>query len=106
MNNIKTICVCGAGTMGSGIAQVAAQAGFQTIQFDLNPDMVEKGKQSIQAGLSKMVEKGRMTLADKDAILNRILFTSDIQQCKADIIIEANQSKKKKSKNLDLFSKF
>ncbi len=94
MNNIKTICVCGAGTMGSGIAQVAAQAGFQTIQFDLNPDMVEKGKQSIQAGLSKMVEKGRMTLADKDAILNRILFTSDIQQCKADIIIEAIIEKK------------
>lgn len=94
MNNIKTICVCGAGTMGSGIAQVAAQAGFQTIQFDLNPDMVEKSKQSIQTGLSKMVEKGRMTAADKEAIMNRIFFTSDIQQCKADIIIEAIIEKK------------
>ena len=94
MNHIKTICVCGAGTMGSGIAQVAAQAGFHTIQFDLNPDMVEKSKQSIQTGLSKMVEKGRVTAADKDAILNRILFTSNIQQCKADIIIEAIIEKK------------
>lgn len=94
MNHIKTICVCGAGTMGSGIAQVAAQAGFQTIQFDLNPDMVEKSKQSIETGLTKMVDKGRMTIADKDAIVNRILFTSDIQQCRADLIIEAIIEKK------------
>ncbi|TDO26350.1 3-hydroxyacyl-CoA dehydrogenase family protein [Sediminibacterium goheungense] len=94
MNHIKIICVCGAGTMGSGIAQVAAQAGFQTIQFDLNPDMVEKSKQSIETGLTKMVDKGRMTIADKDAIVNRILFTSDIQQCRADLIIEAIIEKK------------
>lgn len=94
MNHIKTICVCGAGTMGSGIAQVAAQAGFQTIQFDLNPDMVEKSKQSIETGLTKMVDKGRMTITDKDAIVNRILFTSDIQQCRADLIIEAIIEKK------------
>jgi 3-hydroxybutyryl-CoA dehydrogenase len=94
MNNIKTICVCGAGTMGSGIAQVAAQAGFLTIQFDLNPDMVEKSKQSMLAALSKMVEKARITVVDKDAILNRILFTSDIQHCRADLIIEAIIEKK------------
>ena len=44
MYNVNTICVCGAGTMGSGIAQVAAQAGFNTIQFDVNTAMIEKSK--------------------------------------------------------------
>lgn len=89
MTNIKTICVCGAGTMGSGIAQVAAQAGFQTIQFDLNPEMVAKSKESIYAGLTKMAEKGRITAAEQEAIMSRILFTTDVNDCKADMIIEA-----------------
>lgn len=94
MNNIKTICVCGAGTMGSGIAQVAAQAGFQTIQFDLNPEMVAKSKQSINAGLAKLVEKGRLTADEQTGIMNRILFTTDAKECKADMIIEAIIEKK------------
>lgn len=94
MNNIKTICVCGAGTMGSGIAQVAAQAGFRTIQFDLNPEMVEKSRQSISTGLAKLVEKGRLTTAEQEAIMNRLLFTSDVKDCKADMIIEAIIEKK------------
>jgi 3-hydroxybutyryl-CoA dehydrogenase len=100
MNNIKTICVCGAGTMGSGIAQVAAQAGFQTIQFDLNPEMVAKSKQSIHTGLGKMVEKGRLTTAEQDAIMNRILFTTDVNNGKADMIIEAIIEKKEAKINL------
>lgn len=94
MNNIKTICVCGAGTMGSGITQVSAQAGFRTIQFDLNPEMVEKSKQFIRTGLVKLVEKGKLTAAEQENIMNRILFTDDIQDCKADMIIEAIIEKK------------
>jgi 3-hydroxybutyryl-CoA dehydrogenase len=94
MNNIKTICVCGAGTMGSGIAQVVAQAGFRTIQFDLNPEMVVKSKQSISTGLAKLVEKGRITAAEQEAIENRLLFTSEIKDCIADMIIEAIIEKK------------
>lgn len=94
MNNIKTICICGAGTMGSGIAQVAAQAGFLTIQFDLNPEMVAKSRQSISTGLAKLVEKGRLTTAEQEAIMNRLLFTSDVKDCKADMIIEAIIEKK------------
>lgn len=89
MNNIKTICVCGAGTMGSGIAQVSAQAGFQTIQFDLNPEMTEKSKQSINASLSKLVEKNRLTTAEQGAIMDRILFTTEVKDCRADMVIEA-----------------
>jgi len=94
MNQVRTICVCGAGTMGSGIAQVAAQAGFQTIQFDLNPEMVAKSQQSIHTGLSKLVEKGRLTADEQEAILQRLLFTTDIKDCKADMIIEAIIEKK------------
>lgn len=94
MKEIKTICVCGAGTMGSGIAQVAAQAGFNTIQFDLNEAVVEKSRQSIMASLSKLVDKGRLNAEEKAAILNRLLFTSSIEACKADLIIEAIIEKK------------
>lgn len=100
MTNIKTICVCGAGTMGSGIAQVAAQAGFQTIQFDLNPEMVAKSKQSINAGLAKLVEKGRLTADEQAGIMNQILFTTDAKECKADMIIEAIIEKKEAKINL------
>lgn len=56
-NAIKTIVVCGAGTMGSGIAQVAATAGFKVIQFDLNESMLVKAAQSIERSLQKFLEK-------------------------------------------------
>ena len=89
LEKIKTICVCGAGTMGSGIAQVAAQAGFQTIQFDVQQPMVEKSKAAIEKSLQTLFDKGKITVAEKDAILNSILFTSNLQDCKADVVIEA-----------------
>ncbi|HRI22146.1 MAG TPA: 3-hydroxyacyl-CoA dehydrogenase NAD-binding domain-containing protein, partial [Panacibacter sp.] len=66
--NIKTICICGAGTMGSGIAQVAAQAGFSKIQFDVNKAMLEKSKAAITASLQKLAEKEKITAAERDAI--------------------------------------
>lgn len=94
MKEIKTICVCGAGTMGSGIAQVAAQAGFNTIQFDLNEAVVEKSRQWIMASLSKLVDKGRLNDEEKTAILSRLQFTSSIEACKADLVIEAIIEKK------------
>lgn len=94
MKEIKTICVCGAGTMGSGIAQVAAQAGFSTIQFDLNEAVVEKSRQSIEASLSKLVDKGRLNAEEKTAILSRLQFTTSIEACRADLVIEAIIEKK------------
>ena len=87
--NIRTICVCGAGTMGSGIAQVAAQAGFNTIQFDLNEAMLDKSRLAITASLDKLQEKGKLTAADSAATIGRLQFTSAIEQCVADVIIEA-----------------
>ncbi|WP_225975352.1 3-hydroxyacyl-CoA dehydrogenase family protein [Panacibacter ginsenosidivorans] len=97
VENIKTICVCGAGTMGSGIAQVAAQAGFNTIQFDLNESMLEKSKAGIVASLEKLVEKNKISITQKDETISRVFFTNNIDDCKADIIIEAiieNKNKK------------
>lgn len=101
--NIKTICVCGAGTMGSGIAQVAAQTGFNTIQFDLNETMLEKSKTGIQASLEKLVEKNKLTPEEKEAAASRISFTANIENCKADLIIEAIIENK--DIKIDLFKK-
>ncbi len=86
---INSICVCGAGTMGSGIAQAAAQAGFHTILYELNTAVLEKAKTSIQTNLQSLVKKEKITVEEGDKIFQRILFTSDIQVCLADIFIEA-----------------
>ena len=91
---MKTICVCGAGTMGSGIAQVAAQAGFKTIQFDVNETMLEKSKAGIEKSLDYLVVKNKITSAEKVEIVNKIVFTSHINDCIADVIIEAIVEKK------------
>jgi 3-hydroxybutyryl-CoA dehydrogenase len=89
MKEIKTIVVCGAGTMGSGIAQVAAKAGFVTILFDKNEAALSKGKQSIETQLSNLEQKGKLGLEEKDQILKRLIYTHQSEKCKGDIIIEA-----------------
>ena len=86
---INSICVCGAGTMGSGIAQAAAQAGFHTILYELNTAVLEKAKTSIEKNLAALITKGKITTEEGEKIFQRILFTSDIQVCLADIFIEA-----------------
>lgn len=86
---ITTVCVCGAGTMGSGIAQVAAAAGFTTIQYDVTAEMAERSKIGIQKNMQFLITKGKLTEADAQAIQSRILFTSKADDCKADLIIEA-----------------
>lgn len=93
-NAIKTIVVCGAGTMGSGIAQVAATAGFKVIQFDLNESMLVKAAQSIERSLQKFLEKGRIDSAILNKALSNIQFTSNINECKGDLVIEAIIEKK------------
>ena len=86
---INTICVCGAGTMGSGIAQAAAQAGFYTLLYELNPAVLEKAKNSIEKNLQSLVEKGKITGEEKEKVQRMIHFTDDIQNCLADVFIEA-----------------
>ena len=87
--DINTICVCGAGTMGSSIAQATAQAGFYTLLYELNPGVIEKAKNSIERNLQSLVEKGKKTAEEKGKILQRIHFTDDVQTCLADVFIEA-----------------
>lgn len=86
---INSICVCGAGTMGRGIAQAAAQAGFHTILFELNETVLANAGSSIQKNLQILAEKGKINAADQTAVFNRIHFTSDLQVCLADVFIEA-----------------
>ncbi len=87
--NINSICVCGAGTMGSGIAQAAAQAGFFTLLYELNPAVLGKAKLSIEKNLQALVDKARLSAEERSNVLNRLRFTDDIQSCLADVFIEA-----------------
>jgi 3-hydroxybutyryl-CoA dehydrogenase len=87
--NINSICVCGAGTMGSGIAQTAAQAGFYTLLYELNSTVLEKANSGIEKNLQLLVEKGKMNAGDKEKVLQRIQFTNDLHTCLADVFIEA-----------------
>lgn len=91
---IKTICVCGAGTMGSGIAQLAAIAGYHTIQFDLNPEMLIRSRALIEKNLSWLTGKGKISETQKAEYLQRIVFTSELSDCVADLVIEAIIEKK------------
>ena len=86
---VNTICVIGAGTMGSGIAQVAAQSGFYTLLFDINPTVLEKAKLSIEKNLQYLFNKQKITEAEKDNIFQRIQFVNDTNDCLADVFIEA-----------------
>jgi 3-hydroxybutyryl-CoA dehydrogenase len=86
---INTICVIGAGTMGSGIAQVAAQNGFYTLLFDINTEVLEKGKLSIQKNLQYLQDKQKISATEKETIFQRIQFVRDTNDCLADVIIEA-----------------
>lgn len=87
--SINTLCVCGAGTMGSGIAQAAAASGIYCLLYDLNDDVLEKSKQSIESLLQKLVSKEKITENQKTDTLNNIHFTNDLYSCLADVVIEA-----------------
>jgi 3-hydroxybutyryl-CoA dehydrogenase len=86
---IDKICVTGAGTMGSGIALCAAQNGFETILFDTNEMVVSNAQKNINKSLDALVEKNKITSEEKSAILQRLIFTVDLNDCVAHLIIEA-----------------
>jgi len=89
MNNTSIICIIGAGTMGSGIAQVAAQNGFTTLLFDINTTVLNNAQISIQKSLQSLVEKQKITSEESNTIWGRLHFINDINQCKAAVFIEA-----------------
>ncbi len=87
--SIANVAIVGAGTMGLGIAQVCVQHGLPTILFDINADMLPKAQQAIAAGLGKLVEKQKITAADREAALARLTLTDQLDNVQADLIVEA-----------------
>ena len=88
--DIRKIVVCGAGTMGGGIAQVCANAGYEVWMYDLTEQFAQGGKNKIAAGLEKQVARGKMTPEQKDALLDRLHPTTSLDCAKdADLIMEA-----------------
>jgi 3-hydroxybutyryl-CoA dehydrogenase len=85
----NTICICGAGTMGSGIAQVVAAADFQTILYEWNPGVLQRAEETLHGDLKKLVDKGKLTKEKRKAIIGSLCFTTDLKQCKGSIVIEA-----------------
>jgi len=87
---IKKVGVLGCGLMGSGIAQAAAGAGFATVARDVSEPLVEKGRAGIVKSLGRLVEKGKLTAADRDAALGRLSFETELSALRdCDIVIEA-----------------
>ena len=87
---IKKVGVVGCGLMGSGIAQVCAQAGYPTVVSEINDALLNKGLDSIKSNLEKTVAKGKMSEGDKDAILGRLKGTTNMDDFKdCDFVIEA-----------------
>src|SRR4051812_13526198 len=87
---IQTIGVVGAGTMGNGIAQVFAQAGFDVCLVDVAQPMLDRARRSIENSLAKLVERGRLNAGDRDASLTRISTGTTIDRlANADFIVEA-----------------
>lgn len=86
---IKKVCVIGAGTMGSGIALAAAQGNFEVILCDINAAVIDAAKTGIEKNLDFLLNKQKITAAEKESIWQNISFTSTIEDCKADLIIEA-----------------
>jgi 3-hydroxybutyryl-CoA dehydrogenase len=87
---IKKVGVVGCGLMGSGIAQVCAAAGFETVVREVSPEVVEKGLKGIEKNLARLVEKGTITESQKSEIRGRLKGTTAIEDLKdCDLVVEA-----------------
>jgi 3-hydroxybutyryl-CoA dehydrogenase len=89
MKNIETIAVAGAGTMGSGIAQVCASFGYNVILYDIQSTMLEKAKLAIYSSLQYLLDKDKLNVEEVALIESKIIYTSQIEHLKADLIFEA-----------------
>ena len=91
MTNIRKVAVCGAGgTMGAGIALVAARAGFETLCFDMSSEGLASSRKAAETFFRKSVDRGRMTAEDRDAALARMSETTDLAAlADCDLVVEA-----------------
>ncbi len=89
LESIQKIAVVGAGTMGAGIAQVSALAGYDVVLYDLSQEVLDKALKGINKNLDGAVERNKITAEQKGETLDRIVITTDFQQLKADVIVEA-----------------
>src|SRR5512138_3160554 len=90
MPEIRRVGVLGCGLMGSGIAETAAKAGYETVAREVSPELAQRGEANIRKSLGRAVEKGKLTDDERAAVLDRISVTTsldDLRDC--DIIIEA-----------------
>src|SRR5688572_20640660 len=87
---LQRVAVIGAGTMGNGIAQAAALSGLDVRLIDVSAELVERGLRTISGNLQRGVDKGKMTLPEKEAVLGRIKSGAAVAEVgDADIVIEA-----------------
>ncbi len=88
---IRKVCVVGAGTMGNGIVQVVAQAGYETVMVDIKQEFVDRGMEAIKGSLARFVKKGTKTQEEVDQIVARIRTLTDLKEAAKDVdyVIEA-----------------
>ncbi len=101
MHQIKTVCVCGAGTMGTGIAQLCAASGYDTLLFDLNHAIVQNSENTIHERWQGLEIKKKISQNDLITFKKNLRVSSNINDCRADLVIEAIIEKA--SAKIDLF---
>jgi 3-hydroxybutyryl-CoA dehydrogenase len=101
--NIKTVAVCGAGTMGAGIACLFAKEGFITVLFDLSDEQLNKAENNIRNILKAFAEKGKIKEHETGEILGRIGYTTDVYSLEVDLAVEAIVEKQELK--IELFKK-
>jgi 3-hydroxybutyryl-CoA dehydrogenase len=90
MEAIHTLGIVGSGQMGGGIGQVAAQAGFSVLLYDITPEIVNRALGNIQRGLVRLTERGRISAEEQRAILGRLRGTAQLSDLsEVDLVIEA-----------------
>ena len=98
---IRRVSVLGAGTMGHGIAQVAATAGYEVLMRDIDEAAIQRGRQAIERNLAKGVQLGKVTQPDRAQALQRIRATTDLSEIRdSDLVIEAAPEKLDLKQNL------
>jgi 3-hydroxybutyryl-CoA dehydrogenase len=89
LESIQRVAVLGAGTMGQGIAQACATAGYDVLLYDVKEDLINSGINAIQKNLSAAVEKNKVTVQEKEQILTKISGVKDFNLLQVDLVIEA-----------------